>query len=1648
MRHIGHSRLILSLGVVVLGVALTGCPKDVAPGLVALPEMLDFGTRQTELTLRLASTYGSGNVGPIVISAADPWVTISDCDQPEDNCGARFLLGREKIKVKVNREQMTLGLNRSRLFVDAPNVSRVTVEIFAEDVLQPDFSSDVRNIDLGRPVAFRDLSQAAATAGQITAWLWDFGDGTTSSEINPTHLYVKPGVYDVSLTVTAGRNQEKITKYGYVRVGDPGITVDFQASKTEAYLNEQIVFTDLTVSGSVPMQERLWDFGDGNTSKEANPAYRYARTGIYTVTLKVKTALGEFTRVRNNYIKVSAALPPTADFALASPVVYVNEVARFFDTSRAGTGAITAWAWDFGDGTTSTEQNPTHVFPAVKTYPVTLTVTTPFGSSAVTRNVDVTYRPPQADFEALPVVVAIGESVQFTDLSIPGTSDITQWLWNFGDGNQATEQNPAHVYNREGQYTVTLTITSADPANNTSSKTKENFITVVRPPVPDFTYMPAYVLAGDTVQFSAATTQAGSEPITQYLWDFDGNLSTTADQKTGLQVSKKFEAAETYTVTLAVRTATLIRVIAKEIIVEQAPSSDFTAAPLPASVLDDVQFTPAMQPEGALPITRVAWSFGDGTSSQEEAPAHRYTVPGSYKVRRTVYFRHSQMPASAADLSVFTEKPNYVVVTPPVAPVVSFAPDFKCAVTTMPATFRIVSTNEPSRPITRWIWNFGDGSVPLELTSDQDVSHQYQAPGSYEVSLTVICDAMPPEYGERTYTLDEPIKVEQGTDLDAYVRMDDGAYAYSLVSDFPVSYEGFNIGRAYIISMTSQQWRTSVDIYTGDGVRRDLWTHYITIVDPTNRKSDTGLLFIDGGSRSSTPPTTVDDYFKLVAGLTGVPVALVKNIPSQPIVFTDEVTAGDSTEESLILRSRTEDAIIAYSMNKYMESYTAGAPDPTWPLLFPMAKAAVKAMDTVQAVMAERNRPVKDFVVSGASKRGWTTWLTGVADCRVKAIAPIVIDVLNMAKQMRHHKQAYGYWAPSIYEYAQERVFDRLVPESGSLAPEAEALLKLVDPYEYALLGRLDEPKYLINGTGDQFFLPDSSQWYFADLPGEKYLNYVPNADHGLLDVNAEVNIQNLNNVVGQLAGWIMSVTQNKARPSFTYTVDRVAGTITVNVDPARRPRYVRLWYATTSNARDFRIERGSDGSLYNPDGSLRGPQWYSLTLTPTVSGGTTYVASRPQPPAGLYTGFFVQVGYANTATLPSGLSSIPGVTITVPDLVFTTDVLVIPTAGDGSNLYPEFPGYLANVERPDVVNFPADTAPVVVLTGSPYEMGRQYGELLADKIAEFVPNWVSSFQAATGVTDVQMDQSWANQAALMDPAIVEEINGIADGSGVDLTLLRRAHVVFMRESATTWGGAAMAAWRKQTSNAATLHAVTLNGPTLTARSWTVGSATRYPQDYGCVVVYIPETGVPHALLTFTGLAIGRTGVNLGGISFSETIDSGSTDLDLSKLNFAFTARELLGTALNLEEAIDFFRVPTHYPQRAHYFVLADGRNYQRGAVLRVTPSGLQSVQYNQASLFPNITTPRNSGVTAAAQNAANLNTYVGVINPLVQPLDRTDAYTIATSAPPADNTRNTLNVVYNTDDFLLEILFSYASQNTPARQRPSVSFDLQQLLP
>ena len=259
-----------------------------------------------------------------------------------------------------------------------------------------------------------------------------------------------------------------------------------------------------------------------------------------------------------------------------------------------------------------------------------------------------------------------------------------------------------------------------------------------------------------------------------------------------------------------------------------------------------------------------------------------------------------------------------------------------------------------------------------------------------------------------------------------------------------------------------------------------------------------------------------------------------------------------------------------------------------------MTKSAVRAMDTITAVMATPRAgqvPVNKFVVAGGSKRGWTTWITGAVDKRVVAIAPIVIDVLNVEKSMRHHYAAYGFWAPSVGDYVEKKIFQHM----GS--PEMLALQRLVDPYFYR--DRLTMPKFLLNASGDQFFLPDSSQFYFDDLVGEKYLRYVPNADHSMKDTDA----------LQSLLAFYLTVVHHKARPEFQWSFQPDGS---IKVVTKTTPQAVRLWQATNPQARDFRVE--SLGKKYT-DSILKD------------QGDGVYVARVPTPEKG-WTAFFVELTY------------------------------------------------------------------------------------------------------------------------------------------------------------------------------------------------------------------------------------------------------------------------------------------------------------------------------------------------------------------------------------------------------------------------------------
>jgi hypothetical protein len=454
-------------------------------------------------------------------------------------------------------------------------------------------------------------------------------------------------------------------------------------------------------------------------------------------------------------------------------------------------------------------------------------------------------------------------------------------------------------------------------------------------------------------------------------------------------------------------------------------------------------------------------------------------------------------------------------------------------------------------------------------------------------------------------------------------------------------------------------------------------------------------------------------------------------------------------------------------------------------------------------------------------------------------------------------------------------------------------------------------------------------------------------------------------------------------------------------------------------------------------------------------------------PAAGSYTGFFVQLTYANTAKLPTIVTS-NATGITVPDLVFTTEVKMLPQNSDGTNLYPTFTGYVANAERPDVVAFDEGKAPVIVLHGDAATMGSDYGELMAAEIGEFVPNYISSYKAAYGVADATLDNEWTAQDAKIDQRIKDEMAGILAGMAkvpsvppITLRQLRQAHMIALRDSDAVNGasstgkftgtGAATAAWRERTSGGETLHAVTVNGSA--QLSWTLGAATMRPQDYKCILVYIPDSGVPHTLLTLAGLTIGRTGVNLGGISWSDQINTGDTTVTSANMGRLFLGRKLLYDALSLNEAVAL--VQKTAVERASDFVLADGRNYLHGCVIRagrVIPNPPAQPVYNMSAKFTTVGPLVPGMVYQASPALLGAAGYESVIQGFWGGFDEASFLSLAKHAlltqPTPGSAINQLNAVYNCTEAELRVNFSYAVGSSMAFNQPYAAFDMQKLLP
>jgi PhoPQ-activated pathogenicity-related protein len=322
-----------------------------------------------------------------------------------------------------------------------------------------------------------------------------------------------------------------------------------------------------------------------------------------------------------------------------------------------------------------------------------------------------------------------------------------------------------------------------------------------------------------------------------------------------------------------------------------------------------------------------------------------------------------------------------------------------------------------------------------------------------------------------------------------------------------------------------------------------LWKHQLLLVRPHRVRDERHAVFVVGGGRwRDEYETATEDValpedgelFVAIARLLRAPVVVLGQVPYQPLF------------------NMTEDRLIAHTFERYLATG-----DPDWPLLLPMVKSVVRAFDAAsEASEREWGSPLERFTLTGGSKRGWTTWLTAAVDPRVVALAPIVIDALNMEKHFAHQVEAWGAPSEAIKPYT-ELGLDRILS-----SPEGEGLRQIIDPFSYR--AQLGQPKLVVLATNDQYFPLDSANLYFAQLRDPKYLLYLPNEPHSVEDYEPFVR---------SLRALHESAATGQPLPQLEWEYQDSGGELMLCVRSEPGARRLRVWRAVSAD-RDFRDEQ------------------------------------------------------------------------------------------------------------------------------------------------------------------------------------------------------------------------------------------------------------------------------------------------------------------------------------------------------------------------------------------------------------------------------------------------------------------------------------------
>ncbi len=541
------------------------------------------------------------------------------------------------------------------------------------------------------PLTVQFTNQSVNNGATIDSWHWDFGDGQSSALQHPQHIYQSPGIYTVSLEIVSGAYTNTLEKENYISVAQ-ALVAEFSADTTKAFPNGSIHFNDLSLGEPTNW---LWTFGDNTLSFASNPNHIYENPGNYTVSLFIQKGTQNAIKTKTNYIEILT--PLQADFTADKSLAVIDDTIFFTDNSL---GNPTSWNWDFGNGATSSEQNPGVSYSQFGSFTVSLTVSTPYQTNSISipSYIEI-LEPLDAEFVANTPWAWMGLEVEFYDFS---TGQPDTWLWDFGDGGHSNQQNPTYTYPQSGTYSVSLQIADVLQVD---SETKEAFITVRDSLDAEFTVDTTIAIRGKLLHF---TDLSKGDPLA-WNWSFGDGFASNLQNP-----SHKYTFADDFTVALTVSRNDSTNAEIKENYIKVVP-------PILANFKAD---TLIARPGEAIHLTDLSngnanhwvWDFGNFVNSPLQNPVVSYQSPGIYTITLIAYNQYT------ADT---VTKQNYITIIPPL--VANFTVNPFEAKMGQSVHFYDLSTGNPNQ----WEWWPGNG----DTLYTKNPFTTYNEPGLYDVSL-------------------------------------------------------------------------------------------------------------------------------------------------------------------------------------------------------------------------------------------------------------------------------------------------------------------------------------------------------------------------------------------------------------------------------------------------------------------------------------------------------------------------------------------------------------------------------------------------------------------------------------------------------------------------------------------------------------------------------------------------------------------------------------------------------------------------------------------------------------------------------------------------------------------------------------------------